>query len=201
MSELELEKEHVHKVYSEIAAHFSDTRFKPWPRIAKFLEDQSFGSLIADVGKLTCCSCSMLVMLTIFTYHCTLFLSEGCGNGKYLGVNPGISILGSDICPELVSIGRSRGHEVIVSDCLNLPYRSNLFDGLICIAVIHHLSTEVRRQAAIKEMVRVLHPGGTMLIYVWAMEQERKKVRVQTMQSCVKIHICYLLSQHFFILM
>ena len=47
---VELEAEHVHKVYSEIAAHFSDTRFKPWPRIAHFLQEQASGSLIADVG-------------------------------------------------------------------------------------------------------------------------------------------------------
>ena len=51
MSEGDVEEEHVHKVYSEIAAHFSDTRFKPWPKIAKFLEDQPTGSLIADVGE------------------------------------------------------------------------------------------------------------------------------------------------------
>lgn len=48
----ELEEEHVHKVYSQIAEHFSDTRFKPWPRIAQFLKDQPVGSLIADVGEL-----------------------------------------------------------------------------------------------------------------------------------------------------
>lgn len=85
-------------------------------------------------------------------------------------------MLGSDICPELVSIGRSRGHEVITCDCLHLPYRSNQFDGLICIAVIHHLSSEERRLNALFEMVRVLRPGGTLLVYVWAMEQKRKKV-------------------------
>ena len=80
------------------------------------------------------------------------------------------------MCPELVSIGRSRGHEVITCDCLNLPYKSNLFDCIISIAVIHHLSTENRRLEALQEMARVLRPGGEMLVYVWAMEQERKKV-------------------------
>ena len=47
----ELEAEHVHKVYSQIAEHFSDTRFKPWPRIAQFLMEQPPGSIIADVGE------------------------------------------------------------------------------------------------------------------------------------------------------
>lgn len=51
MAELELEREHVHSVYSQIAPHFSDTRFKPWPRIAQFLKEQPTGSLVADVGE------------------------------------------------------------------------------------------------------------------------------------------------------
>ena len=47
----DVEHEHVHKVYSQIASHFSDTRFKPWPKIAQFLREQPTASLIADVGK------------------------------------------------------------------------------------------------------------------------------------------------------
>lgn len=46
-----LEREHVCEVYSQIAEHFSDTRYKPWPKIAEFLREQPTGSLIADVGK------------------------------------------------------------------------------------------------------------------------------------------------------
>ena len=100
----------------------------------------------------------------------------GCGNGKYLGVNSQVFMVGSDICPELVSIGRERKYQVLICDCLHLPYRDNLFDGLICIAVIHHLSSENRRSKALLEMARVLRPGGKLLVYVWAMEQQRKKV-------------------------
>ena len=48
------------QVYEEIAYHFSDTRHKPWPRIAEFLVAQEAGSILLDIG---------------------------CGNGKYFGVN------------------------------------------------------------------------------------------------------------------
>jgi ubiquinone/menaquinone biosynthesis C-methylase UbiE len=106
----------------------------------------------------------------------TLYHVVGCGNGKYLGVNARVFMVGSDICPELISIGCERGHEVLTCDCLNLPYRKNQFDCVICVAVIHHLSSEGRRLKALTEMARILHPGGEALIYVWAMEQERKKV-------------------------
>lgn len=63
-------------------------------------------------------------------------------------------------------------------DCLHLPYRTGLFDAAICIAVVHHLSTEERRLAALRELSRVLRPGGNLLVYVWAMEQDGRKVMV-----------------------
>ena len=51
-------------------------------------------------------------------------------------------------------------------------FRSLSFDGCICIAVIHHLSTEQRRLDAIKELVRITRVGGLILVYVWALEQD-----------------------------
>ena len=39
------------------------------------------------------------------------------------------------------------------------------------IAVLHHLSTEERRLAAMQEMVRLVKRGGCLLIVVWAREQ------------------------------
>ena len=57
----ELLKKHVYEVYDKIAPHFSHTRYKPWPKIQKFLNQLEPGSVVFDVG---------------------------CGNGKYMGVNP-----------------------------------------------------------------------------------------------------------------
>ena len=47
-----LEKRHVHSVYDKIAPHFSDTRYKAWPRVKEFLLDLEPGSIVADVGML-----------------------------------------------------------------------------------------------------------------------------------------------------
>ncbi len=44
------EKEHVHEIYSQIATHFSDTRYKPWPKIAEFLNSLPAGSIVTDIG-------------------------------------------------------------------------------------------------------------------------------------------------------
>ena len=47
-----VERDHVHSVYSQIALHFSDTRYKPWPRVEEFIKSQPPGSFIADVGEI-----------------------------------------------------------------------------------------------------------------------------------------------------
>ncbi|KAJ3225386.1 tRNA methyltransferase, has a role in tRNA modification [Chytriomyces hyalinus] len=65
-----LERTHVQSVYQAIAPHFSATRYKPWPVVEDFLGAIPAGSIGADVG---------------------------CGNGKYLGVNPKLLTIGSDM--------------------------------------------------------------------------------------------------------
>lgn len=34
----DMEKKHVYEVYEKIAPHFSNTRYKPWPKIKKYLD-------------------------------------------------------------------------------------------------------------------------------------------------------------------
>ncbi|KAI5078156.1 hypothetical protein GOP47_0007980 [Adiantum capillus-veneris] len=143
----DIEKKFVHGVYDAIAPHFSSTRFAKWPKVASFLESLLPGSLIIDAG---------------------------CGNGKYLGLNPRCFFLGCDLSSPLVSICSERGNEVLVADTLCLPYRNESFDAAISIAVLHHLSTEERRKKAIEELARVIVRGGKILITVWAVEQEDK---------------------------
>eukprot|EP01135_Chromosphaera_perkinsii_P003800 Nk52_evm46s255 gene=Nk52_evmTU46s255 len=143
-----VENKYVNDVYNVIAKHFSDTRYKAWPLVQKFVEDMPPGSLWADVG---------------------------CGNGKYLFLNNKLSYaIGSDKSEGLVSVCGERKFEVMVCDNLCLPYRSGCFDFVISIAVIHHFSSPERRLNAIKEMTRLLRPGGKILIFVWAFEQKGK---------------------------
>uniref|UniRef100_A0A6P7EZC2 tRNA (carboxymethyluridine(34)-5-O)-methyltransferase n=1 Tax=Diabrotica virgifera virgifera TaxID=50390 RepID=A0A6P7EZC2_DIAVI len=140
----QLEQEHVHKVYEKIADHFDDTRHKPWPNVVQFLDSFDVGSVLVDVG---------------------------CGNGKYLGRNNNIFDIGCDMSSNLLEICRKRGFESFVTSCLTLPLKDAIADGVISIAVIHHLANEERRIQAIREMVRVLKPMGRALIYVWAKNQ------------------------------
>jgi tRNA (uracil-5-)-methyltransferase TRM9 len=145
----EYEQEHVHEVYEQIASHFSSTRYKPWPIVESFLRALEPGAIGLDIG---------------------------CGNGKYLTVNPDVFIVGSDRSSNLVEIANQ--HEprsAVVADTLALPHQAARFDFAISIAVVHHLSTRERRQEAIGKILECLKVGGKALIYVWALEQKSSR--------------------------
>ncbi|WPH01203.1 Hypothetical protein R9X50_00403900 [Acrodontium crateriforme] len=141
------EDEHVHAVYEQIASHFSSTRYKPWPIIERFLKALPDYSVGLDIG---------------------------CGNGKYLAVNPKVFIVGSDRSSNLVRIAsRHQPHAVAVADILDLPHALHAFDFAISIAVVHHLSTPERRIEAVRSILETLRfEDGRALVYVWALEQE-----------------------------
>ncbi|RDW69167.1 tRNA (carboxymethyluridine(34)-5-O)-methyltransferase [Aspergillus mulundensis] len=149
------EEKNVHQVYQQIAKHFSATRYKPWPIVERFLQEQSSGAVGLDVG---------------------------CGNGKYLPVNKSVYIVASDRSENLARVARQHEpHSTILADILNLPHPDSFFDFAISIAVVHHLSTPERRVQAIHEILRTLKPpsgdspGGKALVYVWALEQKTSR--------------------------
>ncbi|NWI88572.1 ALKB8 protein, partial [Pitta sordida] len=82
--------------------------------------------------------------------------------------------VGCDRSKNLVDICGEKHFQAFVCDALSVPIRSGSCDACISIAVIHHFSTAERRLATIRELARLLRPGGMALIYVWAMEQEYK---------------------------
>lgn len=94
----QLQKKHVYDVYDKIAPHFSHTRYKPWPKIEKFLNELEPGSVVCDVG---------------------------CGNGKYLGVNPKLFMVGTDRSIGLLKTAQEKGPEfqLFSADSLSLPIR------------------------------------------------------------------------------
>ena len=87
-------------------------------------------------------------------------LDAGCGNGKYMVVNPHLNMRGVDSCPGLLAICRERELDVMEGNVLSLPVNSDSFDVCICVAVLHHLASPQRRLQAIREVVRSVRPGG-----------------------------------------
>lgn len=102
----------------------------------------------------------------------------GCGNGKYLTVRKDVVVHGVDICRELCQLAYERHKNVTIANSLNLPYRSSTMDAVISVGVLHHFASFERRLQSLKELSRILKPGGQILIYVWAWEQKQRKVCV-----------------------
>jgi len=89
-----MEKEHVYDVYEKIAPHFSNTRYKPWPKVEEFMNNIPKGSIVLDVG---------------------------CGNGKYLGCNSeNLFTIGTDRSFNLIDIARQKNqaYQTFVADSL-----------------------------------------------------------------------------------
>ena len=87
-----------------------------------------------------------------------------------------VSILCERRSPNLISIAsRHQRQSVVVADMLDLPHPSRMFDFALCVAAIHHLSTAERRVQGVKSLLGTLKPRGSVLIYVWALEQESSR--------------------------
>jgi ubiquinone/menaquinone biosynthesis C-methylase UbiE len=98
-------------------------------------------------------------------------LDVGCGTG-YLtrlvaaAVAPGGSALGIDPSPTVIGYARSKAgaacsYETGVAEALEVPDAS--FDVVVTSLAIHHIPADVR-PAAVREMFRVLRPGGRLLL-------------------------------------
>ncbi len=147
---MSIEDIHVKYVYNTIAKEFDNTRYRPWSCVENFLDDIPSGSIIGDIG---------------------------CGNGKNMLYRNDCINLGCDFSENLIKICQEKNINAIVGDILNIPFQENTFDYTICIAVIHHLSTNEKRKKAIQELQRVTKPNGKILILVWALEQENDSRR------------------------
>ena len=148
----ELEDKYVNSVYDAIAPHFDHTRYKPWPGVKKFVESLQPYSTLIDVG---------------------------CGNGRNIGISPKIIDVGTDFSLPLCKIAASKQKQVFCATALDLPVRSNSFDSVICIAVIHHFASEERRVQCLREISRILRVGGTAFVTAWATKQKKKTITEQ----------------------
>lgn len=94
-------------------------------------------------------------------------LDLGCGNGNVIALlreQRPASYYGLDISQSMIREAKKRlGDQVTldVGDAEELPYENQSFDLIICNASFHHYPNP---QKALKEMKRVLQPGGIILL-------------------------------------
>ena len=101
-------------------------------------------------------------------------LDVGCGTGTLALVLAGRSgpkgaVIGVDASPEMIAAaqakaGGQKGAPTFqVAPAQDLPFADGSFDAVSTSLMIHHLP-EADRVGAIREMLRVLRPGGRLLI-------------------------------------
>ncbi len=151
-SETNFEITHVKNIYNQIATSFDNTRkHNFWVSVTNYIHLLDSNTKILDLG---------------------------CGNGKYIPLfKPNQELYALDNSEEFIKIVNSRYPHVktIVSDVTNTTYKSDYFDHIISIAVIHHLASVDRRIQMIKEIYRILKINGTAMITAWAISAYNKK--------------------------
>jgi SAM-dependent methyltransferase len=92
-------------------------------------------------------------------------LDAGCGSGRNMlelaryGEVAGVELSGTS-----ATLARERGvGEVVEGSVLEMPFAADSFDLAVCLDVIEHLEDD---RAALREMRRVLAPGGALLVTV-----------------------------------
>jgi len=140
----------VQQVFDEIANEFDKTRRRPWR-----------------------CSLEVIGLL-----QKGLLLDVGCGNGRHslLACAMGLEVISIDISARMVGIALKNLREYgldelvnpIVADMRYLPLRNACIDGALCVAVIHHIPTEIDRRLALREVYRTLKDEGLAIITAWS---------------------------------
>jgi len=98
-------------------------------------------------------------------------LDAGCGTGAILQRlgNPNKNV-GVDLAPEAISLCRRRGlNNVRQADIMALPFGDASFDAVICASVLYHQWVQ-DPGGALRELHRVLRPGGLLLVNVPAFQ-------------------------------
>lgn len=121
-------------------------------------------------------------------------LDVGCGTGANLVLLSEFGEAeGVDVSPDALAFCRERGLEnVRLGAAESLPYKDNEFDLVTAFDVVEHMDDDV---AGLREMRRVLRPGGRLLLFVptfmflWGVQDEvsnhRRRYRLAELRRAV----------------
>ena len=92
-------------------------------------------------------------------------LDAGCGSGRNMVEFARVgTVTGVEISDASIARARERGiGEVVQSSITELPLPDDRFDVAVCLDVIEHIEDDLR---ALRELRRVVRPGGILLVTV-----------------------------------
>jgi ubiquinone/menaquinone biosynthesis C-methylase UbiE len=106
-------------------------------------------------------------LATELTPHGGRVLDVGCGTGRFLLELPGdrYERIGVDVSSAMLDVPRRGGIEVHHASGGELPFSSGSFDLVTTFAVLHHLIDPELVRATLREMARVVRPGGAIIVW------------------------------------
>jgi len=113
----------------------------------------------------------------------------GTGNVALALLRRGVRILGVDFCQPALEICRRKvpGGEFLYADLSKpLEFLSNCFDSVACCCVLHVLDERSQR-CAVRELFRVLKPGGSIVISSFVSGFDPLRVYWETLRERRKI--------------
>lgn len=134
------------EVYNRIAADFSRTRSKWWWDPGDFKRYFRPGDRVLDLG---------------------------CGNGRLAEIfSAPVNYLGIDNSQKLIKIAKARFKnrpdlKFKLGDLVDLKLGNERFDLVLLIAVLHHIPTKKLRLKILRDIHRLLNPGGRLVISTW----------------------------------
>lgn len=98
-------------------------------------------------------------------------LDVGCGTGVLLASVvesiPGASLVGLDLCHEMLVVARRRvptGTVLVTANAESMPFASATFDVVVSSSSFHYWTSPER---GLEEVRRVLHPQGRLVLTDW----------------------------------
>lgn len=160
--------------YDAIAVAFAESRQGlHWAEIEQEVQSVPAGSAVLDVG------CGMGRLYEAFRKR----------EASYTGI---------DISDKQLEQARRLYPEAtfMQGSMLHLPFADATFDAVFSVAAMHHLMTRAERRQAANEALRVLRPGGKVVVSVMGLWQPRlwplffkKKAGLATLEPSVRSRI------------
>jgi tRNA (uracil-5-)-methyltransferase TRM9 len=107
-------------------------------------------------------------------------LNIGSGHGPdFLPFKDNFELYGVDFSGEMIKLARRYSHKfgfpvnLQVANARQLPFTDKTFDWAIAVATYHHLKGREDQLEALRELKRVMKPGGEAFLTVWNRCQPR----------------------------
>lgn len=131
---------------------------------------ETLKSLTANIGDMALKRRVLSIVKGLDINHFDSILDCGCGDGLYLKIIrelSGAAVCGFDLSGESLMLARGytrdAGVPLVQGGIGSLPYRDNSFSKIFSTEVLEHVEDDL---GALKEIFRILKPGGRLIITV-----------------------------------